>query len=51
MRSTNHEFTGRIHMIGDVLVKKSENFGIVNFCNDTGHQDVDDVLADRVQHL
>ena len=51
MRTADYEFAGRIHMVLDIIVKQRQYFLVMDRRDDTGHQDINDVVADNAQHL
>ena len=51
VRTTDHELSGRIDVIDDLIIEQCQYFIMMNRSNDTGHQDFDNVTTDDRQHF
>ena len=51
VRSADNELSGRINMIGDMVIEQCKYFLCMNRSNDTWHQDIDDILTDSGKHF
>jgi len=51
VRTTDHELSGRIDVIDDLIIEQCQYFIMMDRSNDTGHQDFDNVTTDDRQHF
>ena len=51
MRSADNELARRVDVVFYIIVKERQYLFVMNGGDDTGHQDIDDIVADNAQHL